>query len=172
MRAIHRWPIDSQRPGGCFTTLGELPKRVFVASHFVVSYFFLLELRSPIRGRHITFNTDFTAHLSPWTNYSRIYNLPKTYLKSSSWFGSNTLDRLSIYRGTIWHDIAPRTLTSKVKLESAFGLTKLQRHLYLALMGELWVSFVVYLEKSYREKSIAHCTANSVVTQWTHYHAE
>ena len=61
--------------------------------------------------------------------------------------------RLAIYRGTIKHDAAPRTTISQVKTSA---ILRPKRHSYLGLVGDLWTSFMGYLEKNDSELSGAH----------------
>ena len=64
------------------------------------------------------------------------------------------------------------TILHKNNFESTTSVTLRTRegHSYLALTGELWVSFVSYIEDKDREISIGHCigqlTANLDVLSW------
>ena len=50
-----------------------------------------------------------------------------------------------------------RTQHNTFEGETLSTLRTYERHPYIALSGELWVSFVIFLEKSYREIGVAHC---------------
>ena len=82
---------------------------------------------------------------------------PWFYIKAIIW---GTID-ISMYNIT-WYC----TQHNKFEGKTSARLRTHERQPYLALTGELWVSFVSYLEKIGRDMSGAHCTGISIITIW------
>ena len=86
--------VPCSAPGGCFNTLGELAKWVFLEYHFPrykqhldFMAHFIFESKWRLRigdaDQYIISNWKFSTYRTLWTHHPQIYNLTKIHLRSS-----------------------------------------------------------------------------------------